>query len=92
MPFIIYVTTIKKQKASTRLNIQETKLRIKFKILRFNFLIVAQLQKLSALYIKESKNLSPLTQLLLPRFRFLPLRLLPLCLLQYLLPLHFLGQ
>lgn len=53
MPFIIYVTTIKKQKASTRLNIQETKLRIKFKILRFNFLIVAQLQKLSALYNKR---------------------------------------
>jgi len=53
MPFIIYVTTIKKQKASTRLNVQVTKLRIKFKILPFNFLIVCQLQKLSALFIKE---------------------------------------
>lgn len=50
MLFTIYALEIKKQKALTRSNIQETKLRIKFKILRYNFVIVHQLQKLSALY------------------------------------------
>ena len=49
MPFIIYAATIKKQKAFTRLNIQESKLRIKSNTLRFNFVIVSKLQKLSAL-------------------------------------------